>query len=156
MIVLSLLAACGPLGSPHPGAPVIEDTGGASCDPAPGVRGEDVTLSMEWEGETRTWNVHIPAGYDCTPTPVIVGLHYYTGTADNFEHEVAQIHGWLDAHGVIGIFPNAMARGDGPDDDWVTAFNDVSSHNDDGPDGATCESWAYDYGGFAEIGRAHV
>lgn len=130
------------------GAP---DTGQTvPCDALPGVPGDDVTLSMEWEGRTRTWNVHVPAGYDCTPTPVVVGLHYYTGTAQNFEHEVAQIHDWLDEHNVIGVFPNAMARGEGPDDDWVTAFNDVSSHHDDGPDGGTCTSWAVDYGVFAD------
>jgi poly(3-hydroxybutyrate) depolymerase len=122
----------------------------APCETDPAQPGEDITLSMEWEGRPRTWNVHLPVGYDCTPTPVVIGLHYYTGTAENFEHEVAQIHDWLDEHKVIGIFPNAMARGEGPDDNWITAFNDVSSHNDDGPDGATCTSWAVDYGVFAD------
>ena len=131
-------------------------TGSTVCDPAPGIPGEDVSFEMQWEGRTRTWNVHIPAGYDCSPTPVVVGLHYYTGTATNFEHEVAQIHKWLDEHGVIGIFPNAMARGTGPDDDWVTAFNDISSHHDDGPDGATCTSWAQDYGVFEDCSEAET
>lgn len=121
----------------------------APCEAAPGVPGEDVTLTIQWEGRPRKYNVHIPAGYDCSPRPLLIGLHYYTGTAHNFEHETAGIHDFLDEEGVIGIFPEAMGRGGG-DDAWVTAFNDISSHNDDGPDGATCTGWAWDYGVFAD------
>ena len=124
------------------------DTGETLCEVAPGVLGEDVELSMEWEGRTRTYSLHIPADYDCTPRPLLIGLHYYTGTATNFLHETAMIADFLDEEGVIGLFPNAMARGEGPDDDWVTAFNDLSSHNDSGPDGETCTWWSWDYGVF--------
>ena len=124
----------------------------APCESAPGVPGDDVTLSLEWEGRTRTYNVHLPIDYDCTPRPVVIGLHYYTGTAENFEHETAQLHDFLNDEGVIGIFPQAMARGSGAADDWVTAFNDISSHNDDGPDGETCEWWSWDYGVFDDCG----
>lgn len=124
------------------------DTGETPCEAGAGVPGEDVTLSIEWEGRERTYNLHVPADYDCTPRPLLIGLHYYTGTAEGFEHDTAQIHDFLNEEGVIGLFPEAMARGTGPDDDWVTAFNDLSSHNDDGPDGDTCTWWSWDYGVF--------
>ncbi len=128
-----------------------EDTGTTEpepCDPSPGVLGDDITLTLDWEGRTRSYRVHLPIDYDCTPRPVVIGLHYSTGTAEGFEHDTAKIHDFLNDEGIIGVFPQAMARGAGPDDDWITAFNDVSSHNDDGPDGATCEWWSWDYGVF--------
>ena len=46
--------------------------------------------------------------------------------------------------GYIGIFPDGLPMGNG----WqssVTSFNDVDSHNSDGPDGPTCTIDSYDY-----------
>jgi polyhydroxybutyrate depolymerase len=133
-----------------PEADTPDDTP-APCDPSPLVRGDDVELTLMWEGRPRTYWVHLPADYDCTPRAVVVGLHFYTGEALSFERDIARIHDDLNRTGTIGVFPQALGRGPGRDAD-ITAFNDTTSHNDIGPDGATCTDWAVDYGVFDDCG----
>ncbi len=129
-----------------------DDSESDACDLGSGVAGEDVVLTFPWDGELRTWTLHLPTDYDCAPRPLLVGAHAYMGDAHGFQHNVAQIFDHINEHGYIGIFPDALARGDGALDSGITSFNDGTSHHDDGPDGPTCTSWSWDYGIFDNCG----
>jgi len=52
----------------------------------------------------------------------------------------------IDELGYIGVFPDGLAMGENGWKRWTTSFNDIDSHNSDGPDGPTCSDDAYDYG----------
>jgi poly(3-hydroxybutyrate) depolymerase len=115
----------------------------APCEPGDGVvPGRDLDLSLMWEGRLRTYRVHVPRDYDCTPRALVIGLHYFTGDARGFEHDVAQIHDHLNQTGTFGLFPQALESEPGS---GVTSFNDLTSRYDDGPDGPTCTEWAPGY-----------
>ena len=81
-----------------------------SCELGPGIAGQDVVLEFPWDGETRTWILHLPTDYDCTPRPLLLGAHAYLSDGYSFQHDVAQIFDHINEHGYIGIFPDAMAR----------------------------------------------
>ena len=122
------------------------------CDLGPGLAGEDVVLTFPWDGELRTWILHLPTDYDCTPRPLLIGAHAYLSDGHSFEHDVAQIFDHINDEGYIAIFPDALARSDSEMDAGVTSFNDGTSHYDDGPDGPTCTFWSWDYGIFSNCG----
>lgn len=124
----------------EPDAP-SEPPGPAPCDLQGLTPGEDVRVTMPWDGIERAYWLHVPADYDCTPRPLFIGLHYFSGEAHAFETDVLKIHADLNQRGWFGLFPQALAEA--PDGTW-TAFNDLSSHNDTGPDGPTCTDWAYE------------
>jgi poly(3-hydroxybutyrate) depolymerase len=54
----------------------------------------------------------------------------------------------IDELGIVGLFPDGLTMGDTGWKKSVTSFNDIDSHNSEGPDGATCTSNAYDYDVF--------
>ena len=54
----------------------------------------------------------------------------------------------IDELGIIGLFPDGYTMGTTGWKRWVTSFNDIDSHQSDGPDGPTCTESAYDYGVF--------
>ena len=120
----------------------------ALCEVGEGLAGQDVVLTFPWDGELRTWTLHLPSDYDCTPRPLLIGAHAYLSDGHQFQHDVANIFDHINEHGYIGIFPDAMARGASDFDSGVTSFNDITSHYDDGPDGPTCTVWSWDYGIF--------
>lgn len=122
------------------------------CELGPGIAGQDVVLEFPWDGETRTWILHLPTDYDCTPRPLLLGAHAYLSDGHSFQHDVAQIFDHINEHGYIGIFPDAMARSNSEADAGVTSFNDGTSHFDNGPDGPTCTLWSWDYGIFSNCG----
>lgn len=134
-----------PTDTPEPPLPEETDPppdSPAPCDLGEHPLGEDAELSLTWEGRTRTYRLHVPADYDCSPRPLVIGLHFFTGDAAGFELSTAQIHDHLNANGTFGLFPQALEASPG---DGITAFNDTTSHASDGPDGATCAPWAWGY-----------
>ena len=141
-----------PDAEPDDGSEQMDDSDQGACDVGAGVPGEDVVLTFPWDGELRTWTLHLPTDYDCTPRPLLIGAHAYLSDGHSFQHDVAQIFDHINEHGYVGIFPDALARGAGPLDIGVTSFNDGTSHYDDGPDGPTCTVWSWDYGIFDNCG----
>ncbi len=120
-----------------------------SCDAAPGVPGSDVSLSMFWDNEVRTYTLHLPTNYDCqTPLPIVLGVHGSYGSGGDFENNTAGMFDHLNENNYIGIFPDGMTM----DGDSLTSFNDLGSRNDYGPDGATCNSNAFSYGAYSNCG----
>ena len=130
------------------------DTGPAPCIADPATPGADTNLSLTHDGETRTYMVRLPADYDCTPRPVLIGVHGYYGSGSGFANSTADLSEHLDAHGYIGLFPDGLQMSSSAPD--VTSFNDLGSRNDDGPDGATCDDDSYDYGSYTNCGSSEV
>ena len=119
---------------------------GVDCDPSPLIPGDGVTLDVRHDGEDRRVRVYLPADYDCTARPLLVGLHGYYGSGQGFQESTSEFTPYLEEHGVIGIFPDGLPMSDSGFDRFVTSFNDRASHMDTGPDGPTCTLGAYDYG----------
>lgn len=113
------------------------------CRSKPGVPGEDVTLELTHDGERRSYLLHLPADYDCTPRPLLIGVHGYTGSGSRFQNEWAGIFDHVNEHGYIGVFPNGMAASE--EAPGATGFNDIGSLNDEGPDGLTCDPPPFAY-----------
>ncbi|MGB1699468.1 MAG: dienelactone hydrolase family protein [Nannocystaceae bacterium] len=121
-----------------------DDAPDPPCEWDQGTPGQTVSLQAMHDGEARTFELHLPTDYDCTPRPVVVGLHGYYGSGAGFQNNTSQMTERIDELGYIGIFPDGLPMGNG----WqaaVTSFNDIDSHNSDGPDGPTCTMDAYDY-----------
>ena len=126
----------------------------SGCVLGAGVPGSDVQMTTTWDGIDREWVLHLPADYDCTPRPVILGIHGYYGSGRGFENDTARMFDHLDANGIIGIFPDGLAAGDSGYLGTVTSFNDLTTRFDDGPDGATCTPTAYDYPAYPNCGAS--
>jgi len=128
------------------------DTGPVPCVADPAVPGEDTELTLTHDGQTRTYMVRLPADYDCTPRPILIGVHGYYGSGSGFAHSTADLTDHLDAHGYIGLFPDGLSMSTSAP--AVTSFNDLGSRNDSGPDGATCDDDPWDYGSYTNCGPA--
>jgi poly(3-hydroxybutyrate) depolymerase len=98
--------------------------------------------------------VRLPADYDCTPRPVLVGIHGYYGSGSGFANSTADLSEHLDEHGYIGLFPDGLPMS--AHDAMVTSFNDLGSRNDVGPDGPTCDDDPWDYGSYDNCGEEEV
>lgn len=63
-------------------------------------------LSLDYDGETRTFWLHIPPGYDGTrPRPLVIGLHGGTGSGEQFE-DTANMNVKADELGFIAVYPD--------------------------------------------------
>jgi polyhydroxybutyrate depolymerase len=130
------------------------DTGPAPCIADPATPGEDTALSLTHDGETRTYMVRLPADYDCTPRPVLIGVHGYYGSGSGFANSTAELSEHLDTHGYIGLFPDGLPMSASAHD--VTSFNDLGSRFDGGPDGPTCDDDPWDYGSYDNCGSDEI
>ena len=120
----------------------------APCEWGDAQPGDSISMSLEFDGQERTFQLHLPSDYDCTPRPMIIGLHGYYGSGEGFEQSTSRMFNRIDELGMIGLFPDGLQMGSSGWKSWVTSFNDIDSHQSDGPDGATCTEDAYDYGVF--------
>ena len=116
------------------------------CTPEPAEPGQSVGLSLSFDGVERSYRLHLPSDYDCSPRPLIIGLHGYYGSGKGFEESTSRMASTIDARGIIGLFPDGLPMGESGWQAQVTSFNDIDSHHSEGPDGPTCTEDAYDYG----------
>lgn len=66
-------------------------------------------LSLTSSGDKRNYRVHIPNGYSgSTALPVIIALHGYTESVDNFT-QVTHFEEAADKHQFISVFPAGVA-----------------------------------------------
>lgn len=107
--------------------------------------GSTVSLDLDVDGVARTFSLHLPADFDCTPRPLVMGLHGYYGSGAGFESSTSDMGDRIDELGYIGIFPDGLPMSNTGWQSAVTSFNDVDSHQSDGPDGPTCTQNSYDY-----------
>jgi poly(3-hydroxybutyrate) depolymerase len=110
--------------------------------------GESESLKIQHNGVERSYQIHLPSDFDCSERPMIIGLHGYYGSGKGFEQNTSKMFDRIDEIGMIGLFPDGLTMGDKGWKKNVTSFNDIDSHNSDGPDGATCTDDAYDYDVF--------
>jgi poly(3-hydroxybutyrate) depolymerase len=110
--------------------------------------GASIPFALTHGGEARSYQIHLPTDYDCTPRSVIIGLHGYYGSGEGFESSTSRMFDRIDELGHIGIFPDGQQMSPSGSSSWVTSFNDVDSHHSDGPDGPTCTESSWDYGTF--------
>lgn len=74
---------------------------GGACLGAPG----DYSDTLSFGGHDRTWDVHVPPGYDChVPTPLVFNFH---GTTKDIAYEktLTKMIPKADAAGFIVVFP---------------------------------------------------
>ena len=74
-------------------------------DPGPG----DHTLWVEHGGMTRTYQIHVPAGYDgLIPTPLVVGLHGFASSAE--QHGLLSgMNDLSEQEGFVAVYPSGFA-----------------------------------------------
>lgn len=74
----------------------------------------DYALTLEYDGLTRDYLLHVPPGYDgAAPAPLVMGLHGAFGSARQFER-MANMNSAADARGFVAVYP----EGTGPVQTW--------------------------------------
>jgi polyhydroxybutyrate depolymerase len=69
------------------------------------------TRAIAWEGEERTYHIHIPASYDpAKPTPVVLALHGASMTGRIMEG-FSGLSAKADEAGFIVVYPNGSSAG---------------------------------------------
>ncbi|MDH3475388.1 MAG: hypothetical protein OEM59_17040 [Rhodospirillales bacterium] len=140
-LAASVALAGGALAAPAPSA---------GCGTAPPeTPGITATRTLEVGGFTRSYDVHLPLGYDqATPTPLVLSFHGYEGTAAGQEAGTG-MSAHADAKGYIVVYPQATAF---PTDDRlgyiggeVATWNDLACSGSPGPQGPICSPRAFNY-----------
>ncbi len=148
------LMACKPAAPPDgPGldAPPPQSDTSEPCEPGVDL-GVAVPETLMHDGQERTTLLYVPEDYDCTPRPLVIGLHGYYGSGRGFATQTANLGRELAELGWIGLFPDGLPAGTAGYPAGVTSFNDLTSRNDDGPDGPTCTDDAFDYVAYDNCG----
>ncbi len=71
----------------------------------------DVKGEMEWEGRSRTFEVHVPPSYDGrTPTPVVFTLHGGGGNARRMRKLAPDLNDLADREGFICVYPEGVDK----------------------------------------------
>jgi polyhydroxybutyrate depolymerase len=95
---LVLLSACDP-GLIEEPPPPPEDP----CAPGATIR-SDQTRSVDFDGDTRSYRVHVPPGYQGGPTPLALNFHGL-GSNGIQQELLSQMDGIADAEGVLVAYP---------------------------------------------------
>ena len=104
------------LGSPAPDAAVVVDGGGAASDGGSATahctgriaQPLDATWTLSSDGQSRTFNVHVPASYDpARRSPVVLNFHGYSSNAAQ-EDYLAQMSAKADKVGFIAVHPEGL------------------------------------------------
>lgn len=88
------------------------------------VNGQNVNGSIEHDGNTRDYILHLPSGYDPTGSyPFVYNLHGYGSNAFQ-EQFYTGMDGTADANGFIVCYPNGLQNS------WNVGFGGTSSADD--------------------------
>lgn len=86
--------------SRSPASPAVET-------PAPG----DHSLSMQWDGQQRTFKVHAPPSYDGKKQlPLVVSMHHYPSNADGIA-KTSDMSAKADQEGFLVLYPEGLGGG---------------------------------------------
>ncbi|WP_224249919.1 extracellular catalytic domain type 1 short-chain-length polyhydroxyalkanoate depolymerase [Hyalangium gracile] len=91
-----------PTGGGYP--PIVDRTSCSGLTVGPG----NYTWTVDHQSRTRTYNVHVPPGYDATkPTPTVVAFHGFSSTAQEQEglSKMSQV---ADEEGFIVVYPQGL------------------------------------------------
>ncbi len=90
--------------------PAAADSAAATCAGKPGVKPGDYEYELQSGGDTRSYRVHIPAGYSAdTPAPIVMVFHGGWGTGKYIQKQ-SRMSASSDKHGFIGVFPDGKHR----------------------------------------------
>lgn len=128
-------------GDDTPDAPGVPDPDGPAATGPCSLQGAmpigTVARTLDHQGHQRTFTVHVPPGYDRTPTPLVFDLHGYSESAEQ-QAELTSLQAKADAENFIVVHPdglgllkgwNAGSCCNGEDDDvhWVETLIDTLS-----------------------------
>jgi polyhydroxybutyrate depolymerase len=90
---------------PDPGTPVVpERTSCSGLTLGPG----DHSFTLEHQGRTRFYAVHLPTGYDATkPTPTVLNFHGYSSNEVE-QAVVSKMTREADTQGFIAVYPRGL------------------------------------------------
>lgn len=81
---------------------------GGGCGADPGSSNQD--LSVDHDGRTRTFQVHLPDGYDSsTPTPLVLNFHGRGSTATQ-QQALSGMNAEADDEGFIAVHPQGVGN----------------------------------------------
>lgn len=143
---LLTLLLCSSLTSKISMAGQAPDSGREPCPLFGAAKGQDTSLLIRTGHIDRSYVLHLPERYDCDSSyPMIIGLHGYTGSGSDFQHQTADMFTSINQNNYIGVFPNATESSPGS---GITSFNDLGSRFDEGPNGLTCTTPSHAYDDF--------
>lgn len=74
------------------------------------VHAQDPVETLDVDGVTRSFTVHLPNGYDEQKKyPVVMVLHGFDEDGDDIER-IAHFNQFADANGIVAVYPNALGR----------------------------------------------
>jgi polyhydroxybutyrate depolymerase len=74
------------------------------------VHAQDPVETLDVDGVTRSFTVHLPNGYDkAKKYPVVMMLHGFDEDGDDIER-IAHFNQFADANGIVAVYPNALGR----------------------------------------------
>jgi beta-galactosidase len=114
--------------------------------------GGTIARSLEVGELEREYRLHLPTGYDpASPAPLVLAIHGYTTTADEFENKYNSFSQHADDHGYVVAYPQGTSfENDGK---LITSWNDLACSASPGPEGPTCTDGAFDYPTPPECGE---
>ncbi|MBN1210251.1 MAG: hypothetical protein JXB05_35695 [Myxococcaceae bacterium] len=84
--------------------PIVDRTSCSGLTVGPG----DHALTLEHQGYTRTYKLHVPPGYDATrPTPTVVAFHGFGSNAAEQEG-LSQMSRVADEEGFLAVYPDGL------------------------------------------------
>jgi polyhydroxybutyrate depolymerase len=87
-----------------------DDAGGPVACPSSALRPGDEQASLEHDGLTRSFIVHVPAGYDNTrPIPLVLNFHGATMTA-GLQQRTTGMNAKADEAGFVVVYPEGVDR----------------------------------------------
>jgi polyhydroxybutyrate depolymerase len=129
-------------------------SGSTGCGTSPAIAaGETAVVTLDVGGLEREYRLHVPATYDPgVPTPLVLAIHGYGGTAERLENQYTSFSRHADANGYLVAYPQATGFRAGGS--LVTSWNDLSCNASPGHDGPICTADAFDYPTPPECGAA--
>ncbi len=119
---------------------------------APVPAGKSAVMTLQAGGLEREYRIHLPSKYDsASPTPLVLVIHGYTGTAEETETKNTSFSRHGDEHGYAVAYP--QATGFEIKGSLVTSWNDLACNRSPGPEGSICTENADDYPTPPECGK---
>ncbi|WP_224370634.1 extracellular catalytic domain type 1 short-chain-length polyhydroxyalkanoate depolymerase [Hyalangium versicolor] len=88
--------------------PIVDRTSCSGLTVGPG----NYTWTIRHENRTRSYNVHVPTGYDATkPTPIVVAFHGFASNAQEQEG-LSRMSELADEKGFLAVYPQGLSYTD--------------------------------------------
>jgi hypothetical protein len=133
-IALLLLLGCGHAGAEEGRTP------GRGCGDTRWQPGQTTAETLDNQGRTRQFQLHVPVGYDPEAlTPVVLYFHGWGGQGN-----LNWLRGTADDATFIAVGPTGVGTGENPDG-GLNSWNGGGSTESPGPRGASCAEGSPEY-----------